>query len=145
MSCGSNRGKHIVIFNVWMKQQYQSQVRNRQISNMLFEISYIDKQGEIELLRRTICVVEFESMIHVMKYHSKKTFIYDATTNGTGVYKEELSFTQNGIHSTGTNTFVFQNINQNQFGRHMNITLPLNSSTYDTHDWTFFVNYMKLC
>ena len=42
---------------------------------MLFEINYINKQGDIESLQHTICGEEFESMIHVMNYCSKKTFI----------------------------------------------------------------------
>ena len=75
MSDGSNRGKHIVISNVWLKRHNQTQFMPKQISNMLFEISYINKQGDIELLRRTVCGEEFESMIHVMNYCSKKTFI----------------------------------------------------------------------
>ena len=53
MSVETNRGKHIVIYNVWMKQQVQP--FQRLISNMLFKISYINKQGEIETLRRTVC------------------------------------------------------------------------------------------
>ena len=72
MSGDSNRGKHIIIFNVWMKQQHQAQVGNRQISNSISEISYINKQGDIESLRCIICGGEFESMIHVMKYRRKK-------------------------------------------------------------------------
>ena len=46
---------------------------------MLFEISYINKQGEVEPLKQTVCGEEFESMIHVIKYCNKKTFIYVAT------------------------------------------------------------------
>ena len=69
MSAGTNRGKHIVIYNVWMKQQVQP--FQRLISNMLFKISYINKQGEIETLRRTVCEEEFESMIHVMRFRTK--------------------------------------------------------------------------
>ena len=61
----AKKGKYIIIFYVWTKQLIQPQVGNRQISNILFEISYIDKQGEIELLQRAICGKEFESMIHV--------------------------------------------------------------------------------
>ena len=68
-SATSNRGKHIVIYNVWFKLQFQTM--NNNMSNMLFEISYVDKQGEIENLRRTICGQQFESMIHVMKYCSR--------------------------------------------------------------------------
>ena len=57
---------------------------------MLFEISYIDKEGEIEPLRRIICGGEFESMIYVMKYRSKKIFIYDATGKRTDGYEEQI-------------------------------------------------------
>ena len=48
MSGSTNQGKHVVICNVWMKKQQQMLLGRRQISDMLFEISYIDKQGEIE-------------------------------------------------------------------------------------------------
>ena len=71
MSAGTNQGKHIVIYNDWMKQEVQP--LQRLVSNMLFEISYINKQGEIETLRRTVCGEEFESMIHVMRFRTKKT------------------------------------------------------------------------
>ena len=40
---------------------------------MLFEISYINKQGENEPWKQIFCGEEFEMMIHVMKYCSKKT------------------------------------------------------------------------
>ena len=63
MSAGTNRGKHIVIYNVWMKQQVQP--LQRLISTMLFGISYINKQGEIETLRRTVCGEEFESSYEI--------------------------------------------------------------------------------
>ena len=42
------------------------------MANMLFEISYINKQGDIESLKRSIYGDEFDSMIHVMKYRTKK-------------------------------------------------------------------------
>ena len=53
---------------------------------MLFEISYINKQGEIQTLRRTICGEEFESMIYVMRFRTKKIFIYDTTSKEKNKY-----------------------------------------------------------
>ena len=70
MSARTNRGKHTVIYNVCIKQQVQP--LQRLISNMLLEICYINKQGEVETLRRTVCGEEFESMIHVMRFRTKK-------------------------------------------------------------------------
>ena len=71
MPAGTNQGKKIVIYHIWMKQDVPP--LQRLISNMLFEISYINKQGEIESLKRTVCGEEFESMIHVMRFRTKKT------------------------------------------------------------------------
>jgi len=102
LSAASNRGKHIIIFNVWLKQHVQRM--NNSLSNLLFEISYIDKQGEIETTRRTVCGDEFESIIHVMKYRSKRSFIYDATLreNITNVQKTSLTQKDSG-YNAGTN------------------------------------------
>ena len=97
MSAGCNRGKHIVISNVWMKRQINP--THRVLPNMILEIHYIDKQGDIESLKRTICGEEFESMIHVMKYRNKKTFIYDATKNEINLSQQHASFTQNSTYS----------------------------------------------
>ena len=92
LSVGSNRGKHIIITNIWLKRQTQPLIGPKQISNMLFEISYIDKQGEIKSSKRTICGEEFEFMIHIMKFCNKKTFIYDATATQMDTYQEEYFF-----------------------------------------------------
>ena len=70
-----------------MREIVQFPMSPRVLPNMILEISYIDKLGEIESLKRTICGEEFESMIHVMKYQNKKTFIYYATKN-------EINFSQ---------------------------------------------------
>ena len=80
MSWRSNQGKHIVISNIWLKRINQSQNGPRQISDMIYEISYINRQGEIESIKRIICGEEFESIIHILKIRSKKIFIYDVTT-----------------------------------------------------------------
>ena len=92
LSAGTNKGKHIVIFNVWLKNQLQT--KSQLISNMLFEISYINKQGDIEELKRVICGEEFESMMHVMKTRHKKTFIYDATNHSADSSQIQTSLTQ---------------------------------------------------
>ena len=114
----------LIIFNVWMKKQIQP--LQRLISNMLFEISYINKQGEIDTLRRTICGEEFESMIHVMRFRSKKTFIYDATNKEqTCIDHQHFSFTQNSIYSEGSNMIATHNMVSNQYGRLTNIDVPL--------------------
>ena len=65
---------------------------------MIFEISYIEKQEEIESFKRTICDEEFESMIHVMKFRSKKTFICDATVKQNDLFPQEFLFTQSSIY-----------------------------------------------
>ena len=80
---------------------------------MLFEISYIDKQGEIESLRRTVCGEEFESMIHVMKYRSKKTFIYDATLRESIFNDQYDTLTPDCAFQRNLNIDV-QNSNENQ-------------------------------
>ena len=66
---------------------------------MLFEISHVDKQGEVQSLKQTVCGEETESLIHVMKYRSKKTFIYDATGKGSSCFEECISMTQNSYQS----------------------------------------------
>ena len=93
---------------------------------MLFEITYIDKQGEIESFRCTICGEKFESMIHVMKFRRKKTFIYDNTVTQSDIFQQESSFSQRSTHSSGANTFHLQNFSQIQFGRRANVNIPLN-------------------
>lgn len=120
MSANANKGKHIVIFNVWLKNQLQM---NRQLmSNMFFEISYINKQGDIETSKRTICGEEFESMMHVMKTRQKKTFIYDATNNNSAATEIHNSLTQDNLFSKNTefwnnfsenNSFLGSNLHNN--------------------------------
>ena len=117
-----------------MKKQHQILLGKRQISDLLFEIGYINKQGEIESLRRTICGGELESLIHGLKYRSKKMFIYDATDNNVKNCDESMFFSQNSIHSNGTNSFFFPNMGQNQYGRCTNIHLPLNMNANDMND-----------
>ena len=73
------------------------------MSNMLFEISYIDKQGEIENSRWNICGQQFESMIHVMKYRSKKSYVYDATLHENITNSQFTSLTQHLDYNTDRN------------------------------------------
>ena len=101
---------------------------------MLFEISYINKQGDIETLKRTICGEEFESMIHVMRFRTKKTFIYDATTkDNTNVEQQHFSFTQNTAFSQESNMNIMDTVVNRQYRRSANIELPFmnfNNSSY---------------
>ena len=103
---------------------------------MLFEISYINKRGDIESSKPTICGEEFESVIHVMKFRSKKTFIYDATVTQNETYQKESFLTQSSIHSIGSNNLFFQSFNKSMFGRHANINVPLNNSIYNTNEYS---------
>ena len=73
------------------------------MSNMLFEISYIDKQGEIENSRWNICGQQFESMIHVMKYRSKKSYVYDATLHENITNSQFTALTQHSDYNTDRN------------------------------------------
>ena len=70
---------------------------------MLFEISYVDKQGEIEKSRLTICGQQFEAMIHVMKYRSKKSFVYDATLKENITNSQYTMLTQHSDYNNDTN------------------------------------------
>ena len=107
-----------------MKQSVQH-VR-RQISDMLFEISYINKQGDIETLKRTVCGKEFESMIYVMRGRTKKTFIYDATTKeNTNVEHQHFSFTQNTVFSQDSNMNIMDVAINRQYGRSANFDFPV--------------------
>ena len=100
-----------------------------------FKISYIDKQGEIETFKRSVCGEEFEAMISIMKFQSKKTFIYDATmTECNSTFQQETSFSQNSIHSFNSNNFNFQNFNQVHFGTHGNVNNLLNNSVNHNND-----------
>ena len=118
----SHRGKHIVIYNIWMKKNIQTLVGPKRMSDMLFEICYIDKQGDLETCRRTIRGEEFESMISAMQFRSKKTFIYDATDIEGDMFQQAASFSQNSTHSVIANNLQFHNFDQTQFGtfRHVN-------------------------
>ena len=101
MSAGCNREKYIVILKVWMKRQINS--IHRVLPNMLLEISYIDRQGEMETVKQTICGEEFESMIHIMKYRNKKTFIYDATKNEINLSQQHTLIIQKSAYSEESN------------------------------------------
>ena len=130
----SHRGKHIVIFNIWMNRQSQTQARPRLMSDMLFEIGYIDKQGEIEPCTRTIRGEEFESMISAMKFRSKKTFIYDRTVTEGDVFQHTTSFSQNSTHSFVGNNLQFRNFNQIQYGRLGDVNNPPMNFVNNTND-----------
>ena len=137
MSVGSSRGKQIIINNIWLKRLTRPQTGPKQISDMLFEIGYINRQGETESSKRTICGEEFESIIHVMKFCNKKTFIYDATATQMDTTDQEDSvFTQTSVHSIKMNNSLFPNFNQSLFGRQSTINVPLNNSNYHTQDYS---------
>ena len=136
-TAGSRKGKHIVIFNIWMKKEAQPLMGPKRISDMLFEISYIDKQGEIETFRQTVCGEEFESMISIMKFQSKKTFIYDATKTECNTFQQQMSFSQNSEHSVNTTNYNLQNFSQVNFGRYSNFNNSLNNSVNNTNEYIF--------
>ena len=56
---------------------------------------------------------EFESMIHVMKYRSKKTFIYDVTLRESIFNDQYATLTQNSVFERDSNIDV-QITNDNQ-------------------------------
>ena len=135
-TAGSRKGKHIVIFNIWIKRECQQVMSPKRISDMIFEISYIDKQGEIESIRRSLCGEEFECMISIMKGQSKKTFIYDATTTEcNNMLHHDTSFSQNSMNSFNSNNFTLQNFSQIHFGRYSNVNNSLNISVNHTNDY----------
>ena len=76
-------------------------------------------------------------MIHVMRFRSKKTFIYDETKNERKINQQHFSFTQNTIHSEGLNNLVFQNMSQSQYGRHMDIDVPFTNVNNNSYDRSF--------
>ena len=135
-TAGRHRGKHIVIFNIWVKKQNQPLMGPRRISDMLFEISYVDKQGEIETFRRTVCGEELESMISMMKFRSKKTFIYDATMTESDTFQQATSFSQSSVHSINANNFQLQNFRQIQFGRYTDVNNSRNNLVNNTNDYS---------
>ena len=132
----SHRGKHVVIFNIWLKKESQLLMGPKRISDMLFEISYINKQGEVETVRCTVCGEQFESMISMMKCKRKKTFIYDATMTEGNTFLQGNSFSQNSIHSLNSTNFNLQNFSQIHFGRYTNINNSQNYSTNCTNDYS---------
>ena len=134
-SVARNKGKHVVIHNVWLKQTAHQQITPKQMSNMLFEISYINKQGDIETNKRTICGEEFESMIHAMKFRTKKTFIYDATITQNETSSEDQIFTQNSIHSNASSNFNTHNFNQTLFKRQVNMNFQLGNLNFNHNDF----------
>ena len=75
-------------------------------------------------------------MIHVMKFWSKKTFIYDATVTQRETYQEESLLTQSSLHSNKSNNVFFQNFNESLFGRQANIDVPLNNQIYLSKEYS---------
>ena len=137
MSMESNKGKHIVISNIWLKRLSRPQTGPKQISDMLFEISYINRQGDIEKGKHIICGEELESAIHIMKIRKKKYFIYDATASQMDMMdQEDFVFTQTTAHSVEMNTSLFNNFNQSLFARqsNMNVALSNNSQNYSVDE-----------
>ena len=102
---------------------------------MLFEVSYINKQGDIETNKHTICGEEFESMIYAMKYRKKKTFIYDATDKRKEYVNDVTFLSQNSVHSNNSHNFNPQNFNQNLFGRNSNMNYWRDNSNYNNEDY----------
>ena len=67
----------------------------------------------------------FESMIHVMRFKTKKNFIYDATNKEkTSIDHQYFSFTPNTIFSEGSNMNIMHNVVNRQYGRSANIDIP---------------------
>ena len=102
---------------------------------MLFEISYINKQGDIESLTRTICGQEFESMIHAMRFRTKKTFIYDATSkDDANVELQHFTFSQNVAFSQESNFNMMETVINRQYGKSANIDVPFMSLDNSSND-----------
>ena len=110
----------------------------KKIVHMLFEICYIDKQGDVESLKQTVCGEESKSMIHVMKYRSKKTFIRDVTGKGSNYFEEcIILMTQNSYQIDLYKDNLYANINQIQFGRTLNINFPFVTIEHNRDDLSF--------
>ena len=82
-------------------------------------------------------------MISVMKYRSKKTFIYDATVTEGDMFQHTTSFSQNSTHSFVGNHLQFTNFNQIQFGRlsgvnNSHINFINNTNEHCVDDNTYF-------
>ena len=133
-SAGVNKGKHIVIYNIWSKKQ--NLMQQHLISDLLIEISYINKQGDIESTRRTICGGEFESMIHVMKTRKKKTFVYDATTKNSFIINNCNQLSQDNYLSLNNEIQTFTQDSNTSWSTHHNQPFLFNTTNENGNEFS---------